>query len=395
MKGLLKGYDYTLIITPIILASFGVVMIYSASMVSTAVDGLDSTYYLVRQLQWFILGLIGFVLACLFPYKKYQKMTLYIVIASFSLLIAVLIFGDTVNRATRSVSLFGFNIQPSEFIKLLLIIYLSSVYSKKQKYIGNFVYGVLPPLIITACMILLIVLQPDIGTATIIMLIVGTIIVSSGIRMKHLALLTLFAGSILSVTVPKMITDTRLSRITGAYDPFLNPDSTGYHLIQSYIAISGGGVTGEGLGQSVQKLGYLWGAHTDFIMAVIAEELGIFGVILVIGLFVVITLRGLFIARKCTDSFGSLLAIGISSMIAIQAIINLGAISGILPITGVPLPFLSYGGSSLFILLISMGILNNIAKSVNLAEEEPKEIEAEPINQSGYRRGNTWKTNER
>src|SRR5699024_1735374 len=162
----------------------------------TAVDGLDSTYYLVRQLQWFILGLIGFVLACLFPYKKYQKMTLYIVIASFSLLIAVLIFGDTVNRATRSVSLFGFNIQPSEFIKLLLIIYLSSVYSKKQKYIGNFVYGVLPPLIITACMILLIVLQPDIGTATIIMLIVGTIIVSSGIRMKHLALLTLFAGSI-------------------------------------------------------------------------------------------------------------------------------------------------------------------------------------------------------
>src|SRR5699024_10493013 len=124
VKGLLKGYDYTLIITPMILASFGVVMIYSASMVSTAVDGLDSTYYLVRQLQWFILGLIGFVLACLFPYKKYQKMTLYIVIASFSLLIAVLIFGDTVNSATRSVSLFGFNIQPSEFIKLLLIIYL-------------------------------------------------------------------------------------------------------------------------------------------------------------------------------------------------------------------------------------------------------------------------------
>lgn len=395
MKGLLKGYDYTLIITPIILASFGIVMIYSASMVSTAVDGLDSTYYLVRQLQWFILGLIGFVLACLFPYKKYQKMTLYIVIASFTLLIAVLLFGETVNRATRSISLFGFNIQPSEFIKLLLIIYLSSVYSKKQKYIGNFIYGVLPPLIITACMILLIVLQPDIGTATIIMLIVGTIIVSSGIRLKHLALLLLFAGSVLAVAVPKMITETRLSRITGAYDPFLNPDSTGYHLIQSYIAISGGGITGEGLGQSVQKLGYLWGAHTDFIMAVIAEELGIFGVILVIGLFVVITLRGLFIARKCTDSFGSLLAIGISSMVAIQAIINLGAISGILPITGVPLPFLSYGGSSLFILLISMGILNNIARSVNLAEEEPKEIEAEPINQSGYRRGNTWKTHER
>ena len=390
MKELFKGYDYTLIITPILLASFGIVMIYSASMVSTVVDGLDSTYYLVRQLQWFVLGLIGFVLTCLFPYKKYQNMILFIVIGSFILLFAVIFFGDTVNRATRSISILGFNIQPSEFIKLTLIIYLSSVYSKKQEYIGNFVQGVLPPLIITGLMILLIALQPDIGTATIILLIVSTIILSSGIRFKHLVMLGVFAFAILAIAIPRMITETRIARITGAYDPFQNPESTGYHLIQSYIAIGGGGVTGEGLGQSVQKLGYLWGAHTDFIMAVIAEELGIFGVVIVIGLFTVITLRGLFIARKCTDSFGSLLAIGISSMVAIQAIINLGAISGILPITGVPLPFLSYGGSSLFVLMISMGILNNIARSVKLKEEEPKEIETEPVNQYRYGRGNTW-----
>ncbi len=365
-------------------------MIYSASMVSTVVDGLDSTYYLVRQLQWFVLGLIGFVLTCLFPYKKYQNMILFIVIGSFFLLFAVIFFGDTVNRATRSISILGFNIQPAEFIKLTLIIYLSSVYSKKQEYIGNFVQGVLPPLIITGLMILLIALQPDIGTATIILLIVSTIILSSGIRFKHLVMLGVFAFAILAIAIPRMITETRIARITGAYDPFQNPESTGYHLIQSYIAIGGGGVTGEGLGQSVQKLGYLWGAHTDFIMAVIAEELGIFGVVIVIGLFTVITLRGLFIARKCTDSFGSLLAIGISSMVAIQAIINLGAISGILPITGVPLPFLSYGGSSLFVLMISMGILNNIARSVKLKEEEPKEIETEPVNQYRYGRGNTW-----
>jgi len=390
VKELFKGYDYTLIITPILLASFGIVMIYSASMVSTVVDGLDSTYYLVRQLQWFVLGLIGFVLTCLFPYKKYQNMILFIVIGSFILLFAVIFFGDTVNRATRSISILGFNIQPSEFIKLTLIIYLSSVYSKKQEYIGNFVQGVLPPLIITGLMILLIALQPDIGTATIILLIVSTIILSSGIRFKHLVMLGVFAFAILAIAIPRMITETRIARITGAYDPFQNPESTGYHLIQSYIAIGGGGVTGEGLGQSVQKLGYLWGAHTDFIMAVIAEELGIFGVVIVIGLFTVITLRGLFIARKCTDSFGSLLAIGISSMVAIQAIINLGAISGILPITGVPLPFLSYGGSSLFVLMISMGILNNIARSVKLKEEEPKEIETEPVNQYRYGRGNTW-----
>src|SRR5690625_255342 len=390
MKELLRGYDYTLIITPILLASFGIVMIYSASMVSTVVDGLDSTYYLFRQLQWFVLGLIGFIITCLFPYKKYQKMTFIIVIGSFILLAVVLLFGESVNRATRSIALLGFNIQPSEFIKLTLILYLASIYSKKQEYIEDFRYGVLPPIIIMFGMILLIVLQPDIGTATIIFLVGCTIIISSGIRLKHLMMLGLFAASILTVLIPKMITETRIARVTGAYDPFQNPESTGYHLIQSYIAIGGGGLKGEGLGQSVQKLGYLWGAHTDFIMAVIAEELGVFGVILVIGLFAVITLRGLYIARKCTDSFGALLAIGISSLVAIQAIINLGAISGILPITGVPLPFLSYGGSSLFVLMLSMGILNNIARSVNIEEEKPKEIKAEPVNQFRYRRGNTW-----
>ena len=390
MKGLFKGFDYTLIITPILLASFGIVMIYSASMVSTVVDGLDSTYYLVRQLQWFVLGLIGFVVTCLFPYKKYQKMTFLIIIGSFILLIAVNLLGDTVNGATRSISVLGFNVQPAEFVKLTLILYLASVYSKKQQYIGNFVQGVLPPLIITVLMVLLIVLQPDIGTATIILLIVSTVVISSGIRFKHLAFLGVFAGALVAIAIPKMITETRIARVTGAYDPFQNPDSTGYHLIQSYIAIGGGGVTGEGLGQSVQKLGYLWGAHTDFIMAVIAEELGIFGVIIVISLFTIITLRGLYIARKCKDSFGSLLAIGIASMVAIQAIINLGAISGLFPITGVPLPFLSYGGSSLFVLMLSMGILNNIARSVKLEEEEPKEIDTEPVNQFRYGRGNTW-----
>src|SRR5690625_4239444 len=239
-------------------------------------------------------------------------------------------------------------------------------------------------------MILLIVLQPDIGTATIIFLVGCTIIISSGIRLKHLMMLGLFAASILTVLIPKMITETRIARVTGAYDPFQNPESTGYHLIQSYIAIGGGGLKGEGLGQSVQKLGYLWGAHTDFIMAVIAEELGVFGVIIVIGLLTIIVLRGLFISLKCKDSFGSLLAIGISSMVGYQAVINLGAISGILPITGVTLPFVSYGGSSLLVLMASMGILNNIARTVALEEEQPKIVETNPINKFSNRSGHTW-----
>ncbi|MEI3606758.1 FtsW/RodA/SpoVE family cell cycle protein [Pseudogracilibacillus sp. SE30717A] len=390
MKERMKGYDYTLIITPVLLAGFGIVMIYSASMVSAVVDGLDSTYYFFKQLQWFVLALIGYIFCCIFPYKYYQNLTKTIIVISGILLIAVLLFGETANKATRSIELLGFNIQPSEFVKLALIIYLASVYSKKQQYINDFKKGVLPPLFLTVVMVGLIVLQPDIGTATIILLIVGTLIISSGIRMKHILLLGLFSSAIILMIFPKMITETRIARFTGAYQPFLNPESEGFHLIQSYLAIGGGGLSGEGLGQSIQKLGYLWGAHTDFIMAIVAEELGIFGVIIVIGLITVIVLRGLYIAKKCKNSFGSLLAIGISSMIGFQAIINLGAISGLLPITGVTLPFISYGGSSLLVLMLSMGILNNVARTVNLQEQEPKVIETEDLNTYRHRRGSTW-----
>lgn len=365
-------------------------MIYSASMVSTTIDGLDSTYYLMKQLSWFIVGVVGFLFCCIFPYRHYQKLIVPIVVLSVLLLFSVLLFGHQEHNAQRSIDILGMNIQPSEFVKLTLIIYLASVYSKKQKYINNFVKGVLPPLAMTVFMIVLIVMQPDIGTSSIILFIVATIIISSGIRMKHLLFLCGLAAGILMLVLPKMITDTRIARFTGAYHPFLDPDDKGYHLIQSYLAIGGGGLEGEGLGQSIQKLGYLWGAHTDFIMSVIAEELGVFGVIFVIGMFILITLRGLYIARKCPDAFGSLMAIGISSMVAFQAIVNLGAISGLFPITGVTLPFISYGGSSLFVLLISMGILNNIAKYTKLKEIEPKVIEETPIHNYKERRGSTW-----
>ncbi len=390
MKEKLKGYDYTLIIVPLLLAGFGIMMIYSASMVSAVVDGLESTYYFYKQIQWFIIALIGFVICCFFPYKYYQKLTKLIIIFSGILLISVLLFGETANNATRSIEILGFNIQPSEFVKLALIIYLASVYSKKQMYIKDFMQGVFPPLLLTFLMIGLIVIQPDIGTASITLIIASVVIISAGIRLKHIALLLSISAVGVIIALPKMITETRISRVTGAYQPFLNPETEGYHLIQSYLAIGNGGLSGEGLGQSIQKLGYLWGAHTDFIMAVIAEELGIFGIVIVIGLFTVLTLRGLFIAKKCTDSFGSLMAIGISSMVAIQAIVNLGAISGILPITGVTLPFISYGGSSLLVLMISMGILNNIARTVHLKEQEPKVIETEEINTYKHRRGSTW-----
>src|SRR5690625_5232191 len=175
-----------------------------------------------------------------------------------------------------------------------------------------------------------------------------------------------------------MITDVRIARFTGAYQPFETPDTGGYHLIQSYISIGVGGLTGEGFGQSVQKLGYLWGAHTDFIMTIIAVELGFIGVIIVIGLLSIIVVRVIFIAGDSIESFGFLVEIGRSIMVGFQAFMNLGAISGILPITGVTLPFISYGGSSLLVSLIAMGILNNIAKSVKEEEQQPVPVKTHP-----------------
>src|SRR5690625_1658680 len=390
MRNRLKNYYFLLIIVPLLLAAFGIVMIYSASMVTAVVSGLDSTYYVVKQAQWFGLSLVVFILCLLIPYQSYQKLVIPLIILSVISLLIVPFFGKTVYNATRTIVLLGFNIQPSEFVKLFLIIYLASVYSKKQSYIDNLSKGVIPPLVLSLFIIGLIVIQPDLGTASIILFIIAMIIISSGIRFKHVMLLGTVAAGVIMILIPLLVTETRIRRFTGAYNPFADPDSAGYHLIQSYLAISGGGVTGEGLGQSIQKLGYLWGAHTDFIMSIIAEELGALGVIIVIGAIETITLRGLYFARKCTDSFGTLLAVGISSMIGFQAIVNLGAISGVLPITGVTLLFVSYGGSSLLILMVSMGILNNIAKQVKIEENKPKVIEKDPIDEIKHRSGTRW-----
>ncbi|CDQ40243.1 MULTISPECIES: putative lipid II flippase FtsW [Virgibacillus] len=390
----LKNYDFTLMITPILLAAFGLVMIYSASMVFAVVQEYSATHYLTQQSIRFAMGLAGFIICCLFPYKYYQKLMKPLILGVILLLIGVLLFGSSVNNAQS----WFLGIQPAEFAKLALILYLASVYSKKQDYINEFSKGVLPPLILTGIILGLIVMQPDIGTASIIFFIACSVIFSSGIRFKHLFILIGIGVALLLLATPYMITDERLSRFTGAYQPFQTPDSDGYQLIQSYVAIGNGGLLGEGLGQSVQKLGYLTEAHTDFIMAVVAEELGFVGVVIVIGMLAIIVIRGIVISRKAQDSFAALLAIGISSMVGLQAFINLGAISGLLPITGVPLPFVSYGGSSLLVLMISMGILNNIAMHVKKRELEPAEEKQEDKENrvlQTYRGGKTWKNTSR
>ena len=372
----LKTYDFSLLFAPIALVAFGTVMIYSASMVYGPIRfDVASNHFLIKQLQWFGIGLFLMIIVSIIPYRHWQRLSKLAVLLMILLLGGLFFFGSEVNNAVSWYNLGFMNFQPAEFVKVGLIIYLSSVFAKKQRYITHFSKAVVPPLILTSVILGLIIRQPDIGSAAVIGLIASLIIMSSGIRGKHILFLVGVTTAILVVGGSQMVTDERLERFSGAYQPFESPDSDGYHLIQSYVAIGTGGLSGEGIGQGVQKLGYLPEPHTDFIMAVIAEELGFIGVAITVGLLGLIVLRGLYISSKCRDAFGALLAIGISSMVAIQTMINLGAMSGLLPITGVTLPFVSYGGSSLIILMFAIGILNNIARTVKAKEEEDEEYE--------------------
>ncbi|MGG0720290.1 FtsW/RodA/SpoVE family cell cycle protein [Robertmurraya massiliosenegalensis] len=378
LKKVLKSYDYSLIIVVILLSIFGLVMVYSASMV-TAIQryGFESDHFFIRQRIFLLGGLVVFLFFAIVPYKLYlnNKVLVPIFLLSLISLIGVLKFGTIAGNA-RSWFEFGpIRLQPSEFVKVAVIVYLAAVYAKKQQYINQFNKGVLPPLVFIILVSFLIAEQPDYGTVAIILLISGTIIISSGMNFKSILKLGALGG-VMSIPLvlflsDKIFSETRLDRFKVLLDPFAEgvAEESGYHLINSFYAIGGGGIDGLGLGQSIQKLGYLPEPHTDFIMAVISEELGVFGVGFVLLSLSYIVLKGIFIGLKGKDPFGSLLAIGIASMIGIQTFINLAGISGIFPLMGIPLPFVSYGGSSLIQLSIAMGILVNVSMFVNYEDK--------------------------
>ncbi|WP_064093843.1 FtsW/RodA/SpoVE family cell cycle protein [Rossellomorea aquimaris] len=388
IKKILKSYDYSLIAVYLFLCLFGLVMIYSASMVM-AVErfGWDSDHFYKRQLIFIVIGFIAFTAAAWFPYKAFKvgiiiKPFMFVIIG---LLFAVHIIGTEVNNAKSWIDVGIMNIQPSEFAKLAVIIYLGSVYSKKQSYIDDFNKGLAPPLLFLGFICFLVFLEPDFGTAAIIFAIGMIVILCSGISFKTFFKLAgvgigffLILSPVIYLARGFIFTKERLSRIEAYLSPFKYAQGEGYHLVNSYLAIGSGGIKGLGLGQSVQKLGYLPEPQTDFIMAIIAEELGVFGVSFVILGLSYIVLRGIYTGVKCQDPFGTMLAIGISSMIGIQAFINLGGVSGLIPITGVPLPFISYGGSSLLVLSLSMGVLVNVSMFVKYEEKYKTKQENSP-----------------
>lgn len=264
------------------------------------------------------------------------------------------------NGAQRWLDLGFTKIQPSEFVKLGIIIYLASIYSKKQEHINNFSRGLIPPLVVVAIFFMLILLQRDLGTGMSVIFFTMVMIFCSGAQFKHLFGLGLVCSVIFFIFA--RTSPYRWQRITSFKDPWAEPLGSGYQLIQSLYAIGNGGVFGNGFGKSIQKYHYLPEAHTDFIFSITAEELGLVGVLVILSLYLFFVLRGITISNRCPDLFGKLLAIGIVAMIGIQALINIAVVSGTLPVTGITLPFLSYGGSSLLLTMVAVGMLLNISR---------------------------------
>ncbi|GHI01293.1 FtsW/RodA/SpoVE family cell cycle protein [Neobacillus kokaensis] len=398
-KKILKSYDYSLIIAIFLLCAFGLVMVYSASMAWAVSERyqVNSDFFYQKQKLWLMGFFIIFILTAIIPYKimKFTNVLVLIVVGSIATLLGLFVFGVVAGGAQSWYGIGSFRIQPSEFVKLGVIIYLSAVYAKKQAYINQFNKGVLPPLAYLFIVCFLIILQPDYGTASIIALIAGTIVLCSGMNFKNITKLLIMMLIVLIPLVFAMkghiFSEKRASRFAVLENPFAEEyvQGAGFQLANSYIAIGSGGINGLGLGKSIQKLGYLPESHTDFIMAVIAEELGIWGVGFVILLLSYIVLRGIYIGLQCQDPFGSLLAIGISSMIGIQSFINLAGVSGLIPLTGVTLPFVSYGGSSLLMLAAAAGILVNVSMFVKF-EKKYKNKQGQDKNGVQHRDGKVY-----
>jgi cell division protein FtsW len=356
--------------------------------------GVSSDYFYQHQKLFLLGATVAFVFFAAFPYKLMisNKVLGPMVFLSLLCLVFLFVFGHVAGNAQSWFRIGAFSLQPSEFVKLCVIVYLAAVYAKKQSYINQFNKGVIPPLAYLLIVCALIAIQPDFGTAAIIALIGVSIILSSGMNFKNFAKLVIISMIVLLpvalILKGDIFSTNRADRFSVLKNPFAVEQTSGYHLVNSFIAIGTGGINGLGLGRGIEKLGYLPESHTDFIMAVIAEELGIWGVGFVILLLGYIVLRGIYIALQCKDPFGSLLAIGISSLIGIQTFVNLGGVSGVIPLTGVPLPFISYGGSSLIQMGIATGILLNVSMFVNY-EKKYKDTQGQ-IKQAEKQSGNVF-----
>lgn len=366
--------DFTLVITVLLLLSLGLVMVLSASS-PTSLQKYDNSYYFfIRQLVFAVLGLIGMYFVSRVDYRIYQKFYKQAWWLSAILLIAVLVFGTDSHGAKRWIDLKIITFQPSEIVKILMIIFYAGILVKNRNDLGKFWKGLVKHVLYLVPIIGLLILEPHVSTSMVIIITCCVMMIMAGCKFWQFLLSGIAAvGGIGSIATALYFVNEKfqekfqyiVTRIITFTDPWQDATGDGWQVIQSLYAIGSGGLFGTGLGDSKQKYLYLSEPHNDFIFAVLAEELGFVGCVLVFVLFAVFIWRGVLIAMKAPDMFGSLVAIGITTLVGVQVIINVAVVTSSMPVTGMQLPFFSYGGTALFLLLCEVGILLSISRAGN------------------------------
>jgi cell division protein FtsW len=340
----------------------GAVMVYSASSAESLLGGTgDPAYYLKRYLIVGVIGLVVMHLCSRADLKAVKRVTPVLLVAAFGLTLALHMpgLGVNVNGATRWIGVAGLQFQPSELLKIAVVLYAVQLLAARPSSLKTLGGLIKPLLLVVGAACLLLLVQPDLGTAMVIAFTVGAVLIAAGAKIRHLALIAGVAAVLILLLI--LIEPYRRDRLFAFIDPWSDPEGNGYQIVQSMIAIGSGGLFGVGLGESVQKIFFLPEAHTDMILAIIGEEVGVLGIGMVVSLYGMIAYAGLRAAKAARERYSALLAAGITSLILVQASLNLFAVMGLAPLTGVPLPFMSYGLTNLVVLLGGMGLLLNVA----------------------------------
>ncbi len=358
-----KSFDFILFITVMSLVVFGVIMVFSSSYYDALDKQGDAFYYLKKDIIWALIGFVAMMGISMFPYRAYKKLSLFIIITSLVLLGMIFTpLGLELNNSVRWIKVGPITLMPGEIAKLAVIIFVSAFLSKDPGRIKSFKNGIMPLMGLLILFSVLIALQPNLSTALTVAAIIIGIMFVAGLNFGYIA--GLFAAGCAGIFVLMNSNSDGywLKRITTFMDPFADPKGDGWQVIQSLLALGSGGLFGVGLGKSIQKTLYLPEPQNDFIFAIIGEELGFIGCLALIIAFIILVWRGTHIAMNAPDLFGTLLASGITIMIAVQVVLNIAVVTSSMPPTGVSLPFISWGGNSLVLFMIAMGILLNISK---------------------------------
>jgi len=353
--------DRWLFTVTLVLVFVGLVMVFSASAVMAKERYGSGYYFLLKQLGWALAGLVAMIVGMRADYRRLKHpAVVFTVLGVTTLLLISVFFLDRSHNTHRWIHLGGFSLQPSELAKPALILFLAYFLESRTKSMDDWRNTLLPAVIPTLAFVGLVVFQPDLGTALALCAITVSVLFVAGLDLKYLGYA--FLASLLPLYFLIFHVRYRRDRMLAFINPFSDPQGKGFHMIQSLIAVSTGGITGIGLMEGKQKLFYLPEPHTDFIFAVTAEELGLVGSVIIVALFAVFLWRGIRTALRTQDTFGQFLVVGITSMVVVQAFVNISVVLGMMPTKGIPLPFVSYGGSSLFVTLACVGVLLNVTK---------------------------------